>query len=82
MYTRIATTKHKWMPSVNGENIMVDGDPDLADMKERVDCQEEFVKFLEDMQDKIRYYPRNADAMTRVHNFGQEIGQIIVGIRK
>lgn len=82
VYTRIATTKHKWIPSRDGENIMVDGDPDLADMKERVDCQEEFVKFLEDMQDKIRYYPRNADAMTRVHNFGQEIGQIIVGIRK
>ena len=40
------------------------------------------MKFLEDMQDKIRYYPRNADSMTRVHNFGQEIGQIIVGVRQ
>lgn len=82
VYVRIATTKHKWIPSRDGENIMVEGDPELADLKERLDCQEEFVKFLEDMQDKIRYYPRNADAMTRVHNFGQEIGQIIVGVKK
>ena len=82
VYVRISTTKHKWIPSKEGENIMVEGDPDLADLKERLECQEEFVKFLEDMQDKIRYYPRNADAMTRVHNFGQEIGQIIVGVRK
>ena len=81
VYVRICTTKQKWTPTAQGENIMVEGDPDLADLKERLDCQEEFVKFLEDMQDKIRYYPRNADAMTRVHNFGQEIGQIIVGVK-
>jgi hypothetical protein len=82
VYIRISTAKHKWIPSKEGETIMVEGDPDLADLKERLECQEEFVKFLEDIQDKIRYYPRNADAMTRVHNFGQEIGQIIVGVRQ
>lgn len=82
VYQRMAMTKHKWVPSKDGENIMVEGDPDLADLQERLECQEEFVKFLEDMQDKIRYYPRNADAMVRVHNFGQEIGQIIVGVHK
>lgn len=81
VYERIATTKHKWIPSRDGENIMVEGDPDLADLKERLDCQEEFVKFLENIQDMIRYYARNADAMTRVHNFGTEIGQIITGVR-
>lgn len=82
VYERMATTKHKWIPSRDGENIMVEGDPDLADLKERLECQEEFVKFLENIQDMVRYYARNADAMTRVHNFGQEIGQIIMGVRK
>ena len=78
VYVRIATTKHKWIPSKEGETIMLEGDPDLADIKERLECQEDFVKFLENMQDNIRYYARNADAMVRVHNFGTEIGKIIV----
>ena len=81
VYERMHTTKLKWIPSNQGESMMVEGDPDLSALKERCECQEDFVKFLEDMQDLIRYYPRNADALVRVHNFGQEIGQIIVGIR-
>ena len=81
VYTRIMTTKQKWVPSRDGESIMVDGDPDLSDVKERLDCQEDYIKFLEQMQELIRYYPRNADAMTRVHNFGREIGKIIVGVK-
>jgi hypothetical protein len=82
VYVKMYTTKLKWVPSKDGENIMVEGDPDLAEMRERIKCQEDFVKFLEQMQDLMRYYPRNAASMTEVHNFGQEIGQIIVGVKK
>jgi hypothetical protein len=81
VYENIHNTKMKWIPSAQGESIMVEGDPNLSALKERCECQEQFVKFLESMQDLIRYYPRNADALVRVHNFGQEIGQIIVGVR-
>ena len=82
VYVKMYTTKLKWVPSKDGENIMVEGDPDLCELKERLDSQTEFVKFLEGIQDMIRYYARNADAMTRVHNFGQEIGQIILGVKQ
>lgn len=82
VYARMAMTKQKWMPSKEGETILIESDPDLCDAVEKVECQEEFVAFLQDMQDKIRYYPRNADALVRVHNLGQEIGQIIVGLKR
>lgn len=67
-----------WVPSPDAEKVMIAGDVDLAALNEQIECQSDYIKFLEAQQENIRYYARNADALARVHNFGQEIGKIIV----
>ena len=67
-----------WAPNDKEKDILVSGDANLADEKMRIDCQEDFVQFLAEQQEQIRYYARNADVLVKVHNFGQEIGKIIV----
>jgi hypothetical protein len=67
-----------WAPNDKEKATLLEGDVNLAEEKERIDCQEDFIQFLAEQQEQIRYYARNADVLVRVHNFGQEIGQIIV----
>lgn len=67
-----------WVPSPDAEKVMIAGDVDLAALNEQIECQSDYIKFLEAQQENIRYYARNADSLARVHNFGQEIGKIIV----
>ena len=66
-----------WVPGQEAEGVMVEGDINVAELKEQVECQTDYVKFLEQQQENIRYYARNADSLARVHNFGTEIGKII-----
>ena len=56
----------------------MNGDVNLAEEKMMIDNQEDFIQFLAEQQEQIRYYARNADVLVKVHNFGQEIGKIIV----
>lgn len=67
-----------WAPNDKEKGILLDGDVNLAEEKERIDCQEDFIQFLAEQQEQIRYFARNADVLVKVHNFGQEIGQIRV----
>lgn len=70
--------KRGWMPTDKEKDVLVNGDPDLAAEKERIDCQEQYIQFLAEQQEQVRYFARNADVLVKVHNFGQEIGQIII----
>lgn len=67
-----------WAPNDKEKEILVSGDTNLAEEKMMIDNQETFVQFLAEQQEQIRYYARNADVLVKVHNFGQEIGKIIV----
>lgn len=67
-----------WAPNDKEKDILVTGDANLAAEKEMIDCQEDFIQFLAEQQEQIRFYARNADVLVKVHNFGQEIGKIIV----
>ena len=67
-----------WSPNDKEKEVLVNGDVNLAEEKMMIDNQEDFIQFLAEQQEQIRYYARNADVLVKVHNFGQEIGKIIV----
>lgn len=80
-YEKLHTTKAKWAMTDRGDEIMVKGDSNLAELRERVANEEAFLKMLEHYQDMVRYFPRNIDILIRAHNYGTELGQVTVAIQ-
>lgn len=80
-YEKAHTTRARWTVTDKGDEIMIRGDKNLAEMREAVDNEAAFLKLLETYQDMIRFFPRNIDILIRAHNYGTELGQVTVNIQ-
>lgn len=76
-YERIMNERMAFNPTSEGVRIMVDGDPALSKQKKELENQRLYVEFLTNMQETIRYYPRNAQHLINVATFGKDIGKLM-----
>ena len=90
---RLRNTRLGWGPSQGEIQTMVDGntqinidgefednhddDESLTRLKSKMENQQNYIDFLKDAQECIRYYCRNGKALVDVYQFGMEIGKII-----
>lgn len=74
VYTFISENRLTWQPTQKGVEILVEGDPKLSEVRKQYENQKLYVEFLEQCQEKIRYYPRNAKDIVDMAKYGMETG--------
>jgi hypothetical protein len=74
VYTFISENRLTWQPTQKGVEILVEGDPKLSEVRKQYENQKLYVEFLEQCQEQIRYYPRNAKDIVDMAKYGTETG--------
>ncbi|MCQ2123276.1 MAG: hypothetical protein MJZ25_03745 [Fibrobacter sp.] len=77
IYEETMHTRLPFNPNAEGVKTMVDGNETISSLTMKVNKQKAYIEFLGNCQEAIRYYPRNANSLVTVANYGREHGMII-----